>query len=65
MCGKNKQTDQWNRLESQQEMDPYKHSQLSLVKQQKPYNEVNIVSSMNGAGKNGHPLEKNKCRHRP
>ena len=56
--GKNRQIDQWNRIENPV-VDPHKGSQLIFNKGAK------MVFSTNCAGTTGHPHAKNECRHGP
>ena len=49
---KNRNTDQWNRIESP-EKNPCTYVTLSLIKEARIYNGEKTVSSISGAGKGG------------
>ena len=49
---KNRNIDQWNKIESQ-EINPCTYEYLILTKEARIYNGAKTVSSINGAGKTG------------
>ena len=54
---KNKNIDQWNKIESA-EINPCTHGHLTLTKEARIYNGEKTISLTSGAGKTGQPLVK-------